>query len=364
VSEEVRRPGPGWPVCLWGDGMNLPVVRVLIAEDFPQWRQKLGIILKTNPALRIVGEAENGLDAIQRISELNPDLVLLDVGLPILNGIEVAKAISRSDQHPKIIFVSENRSWEIAEEAFRAGGLGYIPKSQVGSELLPAVDAVLGGKKFVSGSLRPDSSVVHVHREQQLDFNEDATLQGITHHEVAFYEDDSDLESGFAQYAESAISAHKAVLLITSEPHRTNIERRLRARGVDLEDLIATGTYGQVDAADALSEVMVNGSPDLLRCREIFDALMRNISTLENGRHREVAICGECAPRLLMEGKEEAALELERHWDRITRAQSADTLCGYWLDAFPHGRDSPLFQRICAEHTAVHKTGRLSLRFS
>jgi DNA-binding NarL/FixJ family response regulator len=339
--------------------MNLPVVRVLIAEDFLEWRRELGSILKTSPSLQIVGEAENGLEAVQKTADLKPDLVLLDIGLPILNGIEVARKISGLGRHPKIIFVSENRSWDIAEEAFGAGGRGYVPKSQVRSELLPAINAVLEGEQFVSESLRPHGSVIRGGDEHQLDAYKGTvklSSRSVAHHQVAFYKNDSEFEAGFAQYVEAAVNAHKAVLLVASKAHRTSIDRRLSGRGIDVDSIIATGAFSQVDADEALSEVMINNSPDLLRCQEIFDGVMRNISILGNGRRREVAICGECAPRLLMEGKEEAALELERHWDTVTRAQSADSLCGYSWGAFADGHDSPLFQRICAEHSAVHTT--------
>jgi DNA-binding NarL/FixJ family response regulator len=81
---------------------------------------------------------------------------LLDIGLPTLNGIEAARRIREVSPASKILFVSENRDWDIAKEALSTGAGGYVVKSDAASELLPAADAVLKGKRFVSASLAAD----------------------------------------------------------------------------------------------------------------------------------------------------------------------------------------------------------------
>jgi DNA-binding NarL/FixJ family response regulator len=95
----------------------------------------------------------DGLEAVQQAEELQPDLILLDIGLPTLNGIEAARRIRRVSPASRILFVSENRSADIAEEALSTGASGYVFKSDAGSELLPAVKAVLEGKRSISASL-------------------------------------------------------------------------------------------------------------------------------------------------------------------------------------------------------------------
>jgi len=128
-------------------------VRVLVVEDFEPWRQFIHSELNKRTDLAIVSEATDGLEAVQKAKELQPDLILLDVGLPSLNGIEVARRIREQNPKSKILFVSENRSSDVAEEALRAGGGGYVVKSDVASDLLPAVDAVLSDRQFISASL-------------------------------------------------------------------------------------------------------------------------------------------------------------------------------------------------------------------
>ena len=126
---------------------------VLVVDDFQPWHRFISTTLQKQPELQVVGQAFDGLQAVQQAQQLQPDLILLDIGLPKLNGIEAARRIREVSADSKILFVSENRSWDIAEEALRTGALGYVVKSDAASELLPAIQAVLQGQQFVSVTL-------------------------------------------------------------------------------------------------------------------------------------------------------------------------------------------------------------------
>jgi len=91
----------------------------------------------------------DGLEAVQKAVELKPDLILLDIALPSLNGIEAARRIRTLAPESKIIFLSQESSPDVVQEAFSLGAQGYIVKAKAGSELLDAVDAVISGKKFI-----------------------------------------------------------------------------------------------------------------------------------------------------------------------------------------------------------------------
>ena len=127
-------------------------MRVLIVEDFLRFRRFVCSTLGTNPELQIVGEASDGLEAVQKAEELKPDLILLDIGLPSLNGIDAARQIRKISPESKIIFLSQESSADVIEEAFSLGAWAYVVKTCAESDLLAAVDSVLRGKQFVSST--------------------------------------------------------------------------------------------------------------------------------------------------------------------------------------------------------------------
>jgi two-component system nitrate/nitrite response regulator NarL len=127
-------------------------VRVMLVDDFKPWRSFAASLLEKNPEWQIVCEASDGLEAIQKAEEFQPDLIVLDIGLPKLSGIEAAPSIRKVALGSKILFLSENRDRDIAVAALSAGGRGYVVKSDSENELLVAVEAVLQGKRFVSST--------------------------------------------------------------------------------------------------------------------------------------------------------------------------------------------------------------------
>jgi len=127
--------------------------RVLVVEDHDPFRRFVCSTLEKRPELLIVREVSDGLDAVRKAGELHPDLILLDVGLPSLSGIEAARQIRKLSHKSKILFVSQESDADVVQEAFRIGALGYVVKAHAGSDLLRAVEAVCQGKRFVSAGL-------------------------------------------------------------------------------------------------------------------------------------------------------------------------------------------------------------------
>jgi DNA-binding NarL/FixJ family response regulator len=107
--------------------------------------------------LRIVGVASDGFEAIQKAVELRPDVILLDIGLPRINGIEVARRIRRVAPKSKILFLSQEIDVDVVRVSLSDGD-GYVVKSDADDELFVAIEAVMQGKKFVSRSVREDTS--------------------------------------------------------------------------------------------------------------------------------------------------------------------------------------------------------------
>ncbi|HLO08310.1 MAG TPA: response regulator transcription factor [Terriglobales bacterium] len=130
-----------------------PPLRILLVEDFQPFRRFVCSTLQAVPGLQMVGEVSDGLEATRQAKRLQPDLILLDIGLPTLNGIEAARRIHKLVPECKILFLSQESSADVVQEAFDSGAQGDVVKTHAGSELLPALEAVLEGRQFVSGGL-------------------------------------------------------------------------------------------------------------------------------------------------------------------------------------------------------------------
>jgi DNA-binding NarL/FixJ family response regulator len=126
-------------------------VRILVVDDYEPFRRFVCSTLAERPGFQIVGEASDGLAGIRKAEELQPDLILLDIGLPTLNGMEAARRIRKLAPDSKIIIVSQESSADVVQEALSLGASGYVVKTRAATELLAAVEAVLIGKHFVSG---------------------------------------------------------------------------------------------------------------------------------------------------------------------------------------------------------------------
>jgi DNA-binding NarL/FixJ family response regulator len=335
----------------------MPSVRVLVVEDFEPFRQFIASTLQKRPELQIICEVPDGLEAVQKAQELQPDLILLDIGLPTLNGIEAARRIRNLSPESKIIFLSQESSADAVHEALGLGALGYVVKVHAGSELLAAVEAVLQGNHFVSSGLSghwftaaaADSSC----QEEGLPSSSPRKGTTTRSHEVQFYSDDTSFLDGFTRFIEASLKAENAVIVVATELHRENLLQRLQAHGVDCAAAVLDGSYIPLDVAETLSTFMVNDLPDPVRFLKVAGNLIEAAAKAAKREHPHVAACGECAPTLWAQGKTEAAIRLEHLWDEIAKAYDVDILCGYVLKGSQSEQQRDVYERICAEHSNV-----------
>jgi len=127
--------------------------RTLVVEDHRPFLDHICSALRAHPDLQVVGETQNGLEAVEYARDLQPDLILLDIGLPGLNGIEAARRIRSIAPNARIVFVTQESSPDLVHAALDLGAWGYVLKISVARDLGAAVDAVINGKKFVSEGL-------------------------------------------------------------------------------------------------------------------------------------------------------------------------------------------------------------------
>jgi len=133
--------------------IQMSLVRILVVDDFDLWKGFVIARLRERPDLLIAGFASDGEQAVEKAKELQPDLILLDMMLPKLNGIEAAQQICRVAPQAKILFVSSEADSDSIRGAFQAGGSGYVSKMEAAAGLLAGIDAVLRGERFVSPGL-------------------------------------------------------------------------------------------------------------------------------------------------------------------------------------------------------------------
>lgn len=317
-------------------------------------------MLQQKPELEVVCELSDGLAAVQKAEELNPDLILLDIGLPSLNGIEAARQIRKLVPTVQIIFLSQESSDEIVKEALSLGALGYVVKTLAGSELLSAVKTVLEGKQFVSTRLTgqdyaaPDRS--HPSEVPPSNAPSDSQKTEITRrHEVFFYCDDASFLKSFSGFIKAALESGNAVVVVVTESHHVRLRQTLQEQGVDVATVVDEGRYIPLSVAETLSTFMVDGLPNRVRFMRVAGDLIRTATKVVNGKHGGVSACGECAPTLWGERSAEAAIQVEQLWDEVARTYGVDILCGYLSGSFHGDEDSHIFQKIRAEHSDLYQ---------
>lgn len=336
-------------------------IRVLVVDDYEPWRRFVRLTIQIHPTCEVIAEVADGLEAVQKAQELQPDLIVLDIGLPTLSGIEAARRIRTHTPQAKILFLSENRSLEIAEEALRSGGSGYVLKSDAAGEFALAVEAVLNGKRFVSASLarrgddRPDPSAGYRPlANNAVTLISPPNVESARCHEAAFYSDERQFLDHLTLFIGTALKDGNAAIVAATESHRIKLTPGLQAYGVDIAGAIERGRYLALDAADALSTFIVNGMADPTLFMKTFENLILSAATAANAGHPRVAIFGECVHLLCVEGNPEAAIQMEKLGNQLIRTFDVDILCGYSLGAVQSRMDEQVFQQICAEHSAVY----------
>jgi DNA-binding NarL/FixJ family response regulator len=335
--------------------MPTPTIRVLLAEDYQPFRSFLSSTIQAKLAWNDVHEVADGSDAVQKAQELQPELVLLDIGLPKLNGIEAARQIKTVSPDSKILFVSQETSADVVEEALKTGAEGYVCKMDAGGELLAAIDAVLRGEKYLSKSLSsiPASNADSPPTQTAVVRPQPLQIDKAHSHEVGFYCDEQSLLDGFTLFAGTALKTAKAAIVLATERHQEALLARLQASGLDMSTAIEQGRYVALQPAETLSSFMVDGLPDPVRFHKAAVDLIVKTAESVDGDTSRVTACGECAPLLWQSGNAEAAVRLEQLWDEIGKSYEVQIFCGYLLASFQGGIGSFVFERICKVHSAV-----------
>ena len=135
-------------------------IRVLLADDHTMFRDGLKSLLSSTPDIQVIAEVGNGGDAVRRIQDLKPDVALMDLSMPEVNGIEAARMLQGKCPATRVVILSMHSSSEHVFRAFEAGAAGYLLKESAGAELVAAVRAVHGGQRYVSAAIAAQQAAV------------------------------------------------------------------------------------------------------------------------------------------------------------------------------------------------------------
>jgi DNA-binding NarL/FixJ family response regulator len=322
------------------DHQGRPAVRILVVEDHEPFRRYFCSTLEQRADFQVIGQASNGLEAIEKAQALQPDLILLDVGLPNVNGLEAARHVRKLAPHAKILFISQEFSFDMVEAALRLGASGYVHKLRVQNDFSPAIESVLRGKYFVSGVIRGA-------------FGEVTTDTLAIRHEVQFCSDDAICVQRFTDFTASTMKAGRAAIVIATESHRSAVLQELGTRKWDVDSAIRRGILRPLDVTEKLSASLLNERLDPASFFDLAGDLIEDAASAAEREHApRVGVCRECPPALFKNRDIGHVLRLEQLWGLVAHTSVLHLLCVYSSANLKNQEN--MFERIRAEHSAVY----------
>lgn len=198
--------------------------RIGIAEDHTILRAGLRMLVETNPRFEVVGEAQDGIDAIKMVESLHPDLVLMDLSMPRMNGMRAIQEIKRVVPGTRVLVLTVHKTEEYILEALRAGADGYVLKDASQNELMHALDCVLSGNSYLSSGI--SGQVIEGYLGTKRGATPSTSLDKLTQRE-------RDILKMVAEgYKNKDIAASLCVSKKTVEKHRANLMRKLDLHSV------------------------------------------------------------------------------------------------------------------------------------
>jgi len=193
--------------------------KIVIAEDHTILRESLRALLSLQEDLDVVGEAEDGREAIRRVEELTPDLILMDLSMPKMNGVEAIREIRRRVPETKILTLTVHKAEEFVLEVLQAGADGYIPKDASSNELVMAIKSVLMGKRYLSPSV--SKVVIEGYLESKRTFVSSTPWETLTKREREI------LKLIAEGHKNKEIADFLCISVKTVEKHRANLMKKL-----------------------------------------------------------------------------------------------------------------------------------------
>ncbi len=337
-------------------------VRVVVLMEFHQFQTFIAPILQQRPNWHVVAVAAEPSDAVRLAGHLHPDLILLDLDLPRMNGINTARQIRTVSPESNIVFLSRESPAMVVRDLFRFGVLGYVKKEYASSELIAAMEAVFQHRRFIgSGEASHElagSAESHAdrHIKEVLKMTSPWREKSLSppSHEIQFYSEDAVLLDRLGGFVEAAIRAGHSAAVCATKSSRDDLVCALQGRGLDVDDLVRRRNYMAFDAAKILSAFSTGESLDRAKFLRVLGGVITSAVEAARANRARVALYQECSSLLWAKGRDETAIQLERLLNELVNRYDMDVLCGYSLTYFHGEEDIYAIQRLCAEHSAVN----------
>jgi len=336
----------------------MSVVEVLIADDHDGFRRAMRSVIEAEGAYRVCGEARDGVDAVDKVRRLRPDIVLMDINMPRMDGLQATEIIRREMSDCNVIIVTQNETTIAREQARIVDADGFVTKADVARDLLPTMGRVVMENK---GRLDPRKGDRHVDRDRDPAGDHDSaasesepwcSLLGSaapSDHIVQLYQDQQFLNRAVCRFAAAAITNGEGVILVPTVAHWDAFRPRLESEGVDVKAAEKRGQLTVVDADNLLPTFMRDGMPD----SPVFLGLAKNVisEARGDGRYPKVRWWGEMVNILWERGDVAASMQLEDHFDQLAHEQDIAIFCSFLMDNFDGDVHARMLPRLGENHS-------------
>jgi CheY-like chemotaxis protein len=307
--------------------------RVLLADDDAGISRAISRALATD--FEVVASVASGREALDIVPDLDPDVVVLDISMPGLNGFQTAEELKRLGSRSRIVFLTMHQDDDFVANAIRCGAEAYVPKMLAWSDLVPALHHALAGRQYLP-SLTP------------------LVMTDSDAHVVQFRGGDGSWLHEAAAVLSSALQRGDTIATVLIESSRDALAVRMKERGWNPADLEAQGRYLVFDAEAAARQVVRGGRLDVDTLVDLVAVLERARTASGDKARSHLTILGEIAPVLWRNGNPEAAFEVERLWDELTRSLPILTICTYPMDWLDRDGGAAFSSAICAHHSVIN----------
>ena len=197
---------------------NINVIRVLLADDHRILREGIRALIQDQADMQVIGEAEDGLDTMKKVAQLNPDVVVMDIAMPLLNGLEATRQIRRDFPHVRVLILTMHENEEYIRQVLAAGALGYVLKDAAARDLLGAIRSVYQGEAVLSPAI---TRLVIEDYLRWGDIRPEDTTDGLTPREREV------LQLIAEGYTNKEIAEIMSLSVKTVQSHRTNLMNKL-----------------------------------------------------------------------------------------------------------------------------------------